>query len=162
MNFEEIINAMEDLVENSWSLPLSGGKSVVDASQILEFIEDIRIAFPEEIKRSRQIIAQRDDIISRAKNEAQSIITAAGAQAQKMVSGQEVYRLAQQKAREIMTTAQNSAKDMRASALHYCDGILEQTEKTLLDVENAMADNLRGSLSAVKETRGNLRHPQQG
>ena len=146
MNFEEIINAMEDMVENSWSLPLSGGKSVVDSSQILEFIEDMRIALPEEIKRSRQIMAQRDDIISRARNEAEAIINAANAQAQKMVSAQEVYRLAQQKANEIVTTAQNSAKEMRVSAIRYCDGLLEQSEETI-----------RSSLNALQETRKTLR-----
>ncbi len=146
MNFEEIINAMEDMVENSWSLPLSGGKSVVDSAQILEFIEDMRIAMPEEIKRSRQIMAQRDDIISRARNEAEAIISAANAQAQKMVSNQEVYRLAQQKANEIVATAQTSAKEMRASAVRYCDGLLEESE-----------DTVRASLAALQETRKNLR-----
>lgn len=146
MNFEEIINAMEDMVENSWSLPLSGGKSVVDSAQILEFIEDMRIALPEEIKRSRQIMAQRDDIITRARSEADAIIAAANAQAQKMVTAQEIYRQAQQKASEIVTSAQNSAKEMRSTAIRYCDGLLEQSEETV-----------RGALGALQETRKNLR-----
>lgn len=146
MNFEEIINAMEDMVENSWSLPLSGGKSVVDSAQILEFIEDMRIALPEEIKRSRQIMAQRDDIIARARSESEAIIAAANAQAQKMVTAQEIYRQAQQKASEIVTSAQNSAKEMRSTAIRYCDGLLEQSEETV-----------RGALGALQETRKNLR-----
>lgn len=146
MNFEELINAMEDMVENSWTLPLSGGKSVVDAQGILEFIEDMRIALPEEIKRSRQIMAQKDDIIARARNEAESIIEAANAQAQKMISSQEIYRQAQQKAHEIVGSAQASAKEMRVSAIRYCDGILEQSE-----------DTVRNSLTALQETRKNLR-----
>ena len=160
MTFEEIINAMEDLVENSWSLPLSGGKSVVDASQILEFIEDLRIAFPDEIKRSRQIISQRDDIVTRAKNEAEAIIGAANTQAQKMVSTQEVYLLAQQKAKEIMATAQNSAKEMRTSAVQYCDSVLEQTEAALVSIQNANNETLHKSVSAVKDTRTKIRHTQ--
>ncbi len=160
MNFEEIINAMEDLVENAWSLPLSGGKSVVDASQILEFIEDLRIAFPDEIKRSRQIISQRDDIVTRAKNEAEAIIGAANTQAQKMVSQQEIYLLAQQKAKEIMTTAQNSAKEMRASAVQYCESVLEQTEAALGSIRNANNETLQKSAAAVKETRSKIRHTQ--
>ena len=160
MNFEEIINAMEDLVENSLSLPLSGGKSIVDANQILEFIEDIRMAFPEEIKRSRQIIAQRDDIVQRAKNEAEAIIKAANMQAQKMVSAQEVYRLAQQRAGEIMTEAQTSAKNMRASATKYCDSMLEQTEQALASINKATQETMQRSVATVRETRANLRHTQ--
>ena len=34
MDFEEILNALEDLVENSWTLPMSGGRTVVDLSLI--------------------------------------------------------------------------------------------------------------------------------
>ncbi len=146
MNFEEIINAMEDMVENSWSLPLSGGKSVVDSSQILEFIEDMRIALPEEIKRARQIMAQRDDIVARARNEAEAIIAAANTQAQKMVSAQEIYRLAQQKANEVVTNAQNQSREMHASVVRYCDDMLSQSEETI-----------RSCYAALQETRKNLK-----
>ena len=41
MDFEEILNALEDLVENSWTLPMSGGRTVVDSSQILEFVKEM-------------------------------------------------------------------------------------------------------------------------
>ena len=40
MDFEEILNALEDLVENSWTLPMSGGRTVVDSAQILEFVKE--------------------------------------------------------------------------------------------------------------------------
>ncbi len=152
-NFEEIINAMEDMVENSWSVPLSGGKSVIDSEKILEFIDDMRTALPEELKRSRQIIAQRDDVISRARNEAEAIIAAANAQAQKMVSSQEVYRLAQQKANEIVTDAQNKSREMAASVANYCDSMLEQCESTLTTAANEVGANV----AAIRETRKNLK-----
>ena len=56
MDFEEILNALEDLVENSWTLPMSGGRTVVDSSQILEFVKEMRLNLPEEIKKSKRII----------------------------------------------------------------------------------------------------------
>lgn len=153
MNFEEIINAMEDMVENSWSLPLSGGKSVVDSEQILEFIEDMRTALPEELKRARQIMAQRDDVISRARREAEDIIATANAQAQKMVSSQEIYRLAQQKANEIVTDAQNKSNEMYNYAINYCDSLLGKTEESI----SASFTDMKSSLDALHETRRNLK-----
>ena len=45
MDFEEILNALEDLVENSWTLPMSGGRTVVDSAQILEFVKEIASRF---------------------------------------------------------------------------------------------------------------------
>lgn len=153
MNFEEIINAMEDMVENSWSLPLSGGKSVVDSEQILEFIEDMRTALPEELKRARQIMAQRDDVINRARKEAEDIIASANAQAQKMVSAQEIYRLAQQKANEIVTDAQTKSNEMYNYTINYCDGLLSKTEESI----SATFGDMKASVDALHETRRNLK-----
>ena len=150
MNFDEIINALEDLVENSWNLPMAGGKSVIDGAQILEFVEDMRMALPEEIKRSRQIMAQRDDIISRAKSEAETVLNAAHTQAKKLVSEQEISKMAQAKAQEIDTNAQNAARETRASALEYCDSLLERCE-----------DALKGGLTSVTETRKNLKRSSE-
>ena len=81
MDFEEILNALEDLVENSWTLPMSGGRTVVDSAQILEFVKEMRLNLPEEIKRSKRIIKERDEIIARARTESEGIITAANVQA---------------------------------------------------------------------------------
>ena len=89
MDFEEILNALEDLVENSWTLPMSGGRTVVDSAQILEFVKEMRLNLPEEIKKSKRIIKERDDIINRARIESDGIITAAQTQAKRMLSQEE-------------------------------------------------------------------------
>ena len=150
MDFEEILNALEDLVENSWTLPMSGGRTVVDSAQILEFVKEMRLNLPEEIKRSKKIIKERDDIVSRAKTEAEGIIIAAQAQAKHLVSEQEVYKSAQIKANEIVANAQSAAKDLRAATVEYCDNVLKKTE-----------DILKKGYDSVAETRRNIRKTEK-
>lgn len=146
MDFEEILNALEDLVENSWTLPMSGGRTVVDSAQILEFVKEMRLNLPEEIKRSKRIIKERDEIISRARSESEGIITAAHVQAKHLVSQEEVYKAAQIKASDIVANAQNAAKELRSATIEYCDNVLKKTEETL-----------KRGYDSITETRKNIR-----
>ncbi len=150
MDFEEILNALEDLVENSWTLPMSGGRTVVDSAQILEFVKEMRLNLPEEMKRSKKIIKERDDIITRARAEAEGIIVAAQVQAKHLVSEQEIYKNAQIKSNEIVANAQSAAKDLRSATIDYCDNVLKKTE-----------DTLKKGYDSIAETRKNIRKSEK-
>lgn len=150
MDFEEILNALEDLVENSWTLPMSGGRTVVDSAQILEFVKEMRLNLPEEIKRSKRIMKERDDIIARARVESDAILTAAQNQAKKLISQEEIYKNAQVKANEVVANAQSAAKELRAATLDYCDNVLKKTEETL-----------RRGFESINETRSNIRKTER-
>ena len=146
MNFTEILDALEDLIENSWTLPMSGGRSVVDSNQVLEFVSDMRLALPEEMKKAKRIVSERDEILRKAKSDSEEIIAAAQAKARHLVSEQEVYKLAQAKANEVVTSAQNASKEMRNATLEYCDNTLKKTEEVL-----------KSGLTGVMETRKKIR-----
>ena len=146
MNLEEILTALEDLVENSWTLPMSGGRSVVDSAQILEFVKEMRLNIPAEIKKSKRILSEREEIIIKAKNEAQAIISSAQAQAKQLMSQEQVYTMAQARAKEIITSAQNDAKELRKASYEYCENVLQKSE-----------DSLRRSLEDVIKLRKNVR-----
>ena len=57
MNIDEILNMIDDMLEEAWSLPFSGGRCVVDAQKVKECIEDIRLNLPGEIKQAKMIVA---------------------------------------------------------------------------------------------------------
>ena len=50
MNIEEILDVLDELLDKAWSLPLTGGRCVVDAERVRELIDDIRLNMPTEIK----------------------------------------------------------------------------------------------------------------
>ena len=43
MSVADLLDKLDDLVDDAWSLPLSGGKTVVDAEKIRDLLDDIRI-----------------------------------------------------------------------------------------------------------------------
>ena len=140
---------MEDLLEDAWNLPMSGGKRVVDTSEMLELITDLRNSMPEEIRLSNEIINKRDRIILQGHEEADLTVQAARAKAEKLVSQEAVYREAQQKAQEIVAQAQLNAKEMKNATVEYCDSILSRT-----------TESLNKSAQAIEETRKSIRKQQ--
>lgn len=146
MKIEEILVAMEDLLEDAWNLPMSGGKRVVSTTELQDLITDLRASLPEEIRRSNEIIAKRDNIILQGREEAELTIATARAKAEKMVSQESVYRDAQQQAQEIIAQAQQNAREMKNATVEYCDSILTRT-----------AESLTKSNAAIEETRKSIR-----
>lgn len=142
MKIEEILVAMEDLLEDAWSMPLSGGKCVVSTVELQEMITDLRASLPEEIRQSNEIIAKRDRIILQGREEAELTINTARAKADKLISQENIYREAQQQAQDIIAQAQQNAKELRNSVVEYCDSILART-----------AESLNKSSAAIEETR---------
>ena len=71
MNIDDILDAMDEMLDRAWNLPLTGGRCVVDAEKVRDLIDDIRLNMPAEIKQAKQIVADRADIISVAKKEAE-------------------------------------------------------------------------------------------
>jgi hypothetical protein len=53
----EYLNRMESIIESSGRLPFSG-KRAIDGIELLELIDRIRIALPEEIRQAETLIAE--------------------------------------------------------------------------------------------------------
>lgn len=160
MKIEEILVAMEDLLEDAWNLPMSGGKRVVDTNELQEMITELRTALPEEIRQSNEIIARRDKIILQGREEAELTIQTARAKAEKLVSQEAIYLEAQQQAQEIVAQAQKNAKEMKNATVEYCDSILSRTAESLNRTSQAMVENLGKSSAAIEETRKSIRKQQ--
>ena len=46
MNVNELLDTIEDALEESASVPLSGGKRIVDVEQIRDYLDEVRAALP--------------------------------------------------------------------------------------------------------------------
>ena len=131
MNIEEILDMLDELLDKSWSLPLSGGRRVVDDEKIRELLDDIRLNLPTEIKQAKAIVADRADIMANAKREADAIVHRAEDRARALIAQEEIVKAAQQKASEILSQAQSKAKELRSASQEFSDDILRQSEESL-------------------------------
>ena len=150
MSIEEILDQLDELIDRSWSLPLTGGRCVVDADKVRELLDDVRLNMPTEIRQAQSIVADRTEIINNAKKEAETIIARAEKRAAALVDQEEIVRQSKNKAAEIAQQAQQQSREMRQSAKDFVDNILKNPEETLA-----------ASLNEVKGTRSAFRQQQQ-
>ena len=146
MNVNELLDTIEDTLEESTSMPLSGGKRLVDVEKVRDSLDDIRANLPGELRQAQQIVNDRAQIVDTANAQAQAIVKKAEERARILVSDAEIVKAAQQRAAEITAAAQSESRTLRQTVTDYCDNMLKTTEEAM--VENA---------AQVKNVRANLR-----
>ena len=153
MNVNELLDTIEDALEESASVPLSGGKRIVDVEQIRDYLDEVRAALPGELRQAQQIVNDRAQIVDSANAQAQAIVKKAEERARILVSDAEIVKAAQQRAAEITSAAQTEARTLRQTVTDYCENMLRTTEDTM--VENAaQVKNIRASLRQNAKKNG--------
>ena len=155
MNVNELLDTIEDALEESANVPLSGGKRIVDVEQIRDYLDEVRAALPGELRQAQQIVNDRAQIVETdsANAQAQAIVKKAEERARILVSDAEIVKAAQQRASEITSAAQTEARTLRQTVTDYCENMLRTTEDTM--VENAaQVKNIRASLRQNAKKNG--------
>lgn len=144
MTLEELLEQFDEVLDNGVKIP--GKKSIVDVEQLRAVIDDIRLNIPGEIKQARGIVADRADIITNAKREADGIIRSAEEKAKAMVAQEEITKLAQERATEIIASAQAKSREMKKAAQDFVDDIMRRAD-----------EGLTANLGEVRKTRAALK-----
>ncbi|MEE0946361.1 MAG: ATPase [Acutalibacteraceae bacterium] len=144
MNLEELLEQFDEVLEGGIKMP--GKKVLVDIEKLRAVIDEIRLNIPNEIKQARGIVTDRANIISNAKQEADSLVRSAEEQAKAKVAEQEITRLAQEKAQEIIANAQAKSREMRKAAQDFVDDIMRRAD-----------EGLTANLGEIRKTRASLK-----
>lgn len=131
MSIENLMDNLEDIMEASWHLPMSGGKTVIDAGEVKRILEDIRLQLPKEILQARKIIEDRTKIIEDAKHEAQNIIKVSEEKIRAMIEKSEIVKNAQTSANNIISEATKQSKEMKLSANKYAQDVMKQLDEVV-------------------------------
>ncbi len=159
MVIDEILDMMDDLLDNASSVPFSVKKSIVDCDKMREYINEIRLNLPPEIKQAKMIVRDRQTIINDANKEAENIVRRAEDKAKVIVSNDEITKAAKAKAVEMVNQAQAKSKEIKNAANKYIDDVLVQAEECL----QANLTDIRKTRQAVKSipTNGQLQKPSK-
>jgi len=149
MNVNDILDSIEDMLERSFSVPLSKGRCVVDADKVSDYLGDIRLNLPKEIKEARHIVTDRNQIISEAKKEAEHIVKNAEERAKRIVNEDSIVKQAQERANEMMTSAHTQSRDVRKAATEFTEKIMSESEEALI----ASVNKIREARSSVKKKK---------
>ena len=153
MNVNELLDTIEDTLEESTSMPLSGGKRLVDVEKVRDYLDDIRANLPGELRQAQQIVNDRAQIVDTANAQAQAIVKKAEERARILVSDAEIMKAAQQRAAEITAAAQSESRTLRQTVTDYCDNMLKTTEEAMVEYA-AQVKNVRANLRQNAKKNG--------
>ena len=138
VSVETMLENLEEVLEEGMSVPLSGGKRMVDVDTARDIIDDIRINMPQEILQAKAIVQDRAQILAKAKKEAEEMVRAAEERARKLLDREEIVRQAEEKAKTILSEANQQATQLRTTVTKYCDNMLATTQEQLQKSFNEM------------------------
>jgi len=140
MDILHLVDRLEELFNESRPIWLTHSV-VVDEDRMLDLIDQMRVAVPEEIKKAQQIIAQRDRILAQAKEEANRTIALARDKAEKQLDDNEIIQAAKLRADEIIEQSQIEAEASQREADKY---ILETLTSLELHLDRMIAQVRNG------------------
>jgi vacuolar-type H+-ATPase subunit H len=130
VDVQERLDELTVLVEDAKSMPLSAS-CIVNRSQVLDIIEEIRQLLPESVYRADELLADREAVVQDGRREADRILAQARATADSLVSEHEVYLTAVEEANALRNEVAAQTQQMRIETDDYIDGKLATFEITL-------------------------------
>ncbi len=128
-----LLDEMEGYLQECNNLPFSS-KVVVNMEVLYEFMADLRMKLPEEVKRSKRIIDERDKLLEEAKQTARAIDAETKEHVEKLLDEHAIRKQAIKEAEELMAKAQAAAEEITDGAYNYVDDLLGQNQQVLHDM----------------------------
>jgi len=153
------LQQFEDMVRDAKSMPLSSS-ALLNRDEVLELIERMKEAIPEEVKQARWVVKDREELLAKARRDAESMVEQARAEQLRMASQEAVVQRAQEEAERIVREAGDDARTLRLEAEDYVDAKLAQLEGALQRIlEEMVASNqaLSRTIDQVRAGRDKLR-----
>lgn len=148
MDILHLVDRLEELFNESRAVPFTRNV-VVDEDKMLDLIDQMRVTIPEEVKKSQQLVSQRDRILAQAQEEANRIVQLAHEKADQLVEREAVVKSAQNRAEQILAQARNDAATTRHDADDYVIDSLQG-----LDAEiTRLGTQVRNGLRKLEEER---------
>ncbi len=136
-----LLERLESQIATGTGVPRTR-KVLVDKDAVLDLIDQLRVAVPEEIHAAKRINAEGERIIEKANEEATRIAARAQEQATFLIGERGLTEAAQAEGRQIISEAMAAADDTRAGADEYAAQILSTLEtevrKALAGIEKGM------------------------
>ncbi len=159
MDLASRIQQLEDLVRDAKSMPLSSS-ALLNRDEVLELIEEMKDALPEEVKQARWVVKDREELLTKARRDAEAMVEQARDEQLRLASHEAVVQRAQEESERIVQDAEADARKLRLEAEDYVDAKLAQLESALQRILEDMIgsnESLSHTIDQVQAGREKLR-----
>ncbi|HEY5572997.1 MAG TPA: hypothetical protein VIK64_08290 [Anaerolineales bacterium] len=130
MDILHLIDRLEELFNESRPIPFTHNV-IVDEDRMLDLIDQMRVAIPEEVKKAQQVLAQKDRILAQAQEEANRTLALAREKSEQLIERDALVQAAQARAEQIVSQIRADAEIQRIEADKYVVDTLRNLEMEL-------------------------------
>ncbi len=145
MDILHLVDRLEELLNQSRPLWFTHNV-IVDEDRMLDLIDQMRVAIPEEVKKAQQLLAQRDRLMAQAQEEANRTIAIAREKSDQLVERDAIVQASQGRAEQVLAQARVDADTIRREADEY---VMETLTRLELEMERSLIQ-VRNGIRAVK------------
>ena len=147
MDILHLIDRLEERFNESRAIPFTHNV-VVDEEKMLDLIDQMRVAIPDEMKNAQQVMAQRDRILAQAQEEANRTLVLAREKGDQLLEKDSIVQNAQTYAEQRATDIIGEADQSRRDADHY---VMETLTHLELELERYL-NQVRNGIHTVQES----------
>ena len=118
MDIMEIVDMMEEAIDKASSVPLTG-KVMVDKDELLDYLQEIRLVYPDELKEAKWVKEERQRILSEAESRAETIQKNAEETQMQLIDEHEITKRAYETANELVNDAQRKSMEIKTDTDQY-------------------------------------------
>lgn len=160
-NIEELITALYDMIQDAKALPLGADKCIIERDRALDMLDELSAQLPGEFKQARTIVQSREELVSQARREAESMIRNARAQADDLVKQENIYQEAKRQCEQMVMDAQARIKELKRVSTDYVDGSLQQAEDAIVKALGELRETRSRFIAVSGSAQGQTQMPQQ-
>jgi len=137
-----LIDRLEELLNESRPFPFTHNV-LVDEDRMLDLIDQMRVAIPEEVKKAQQVLAQRDRMLAQAQEEANRTLAIAREKSEQLVERDAIVQAAQTRADQLIAQARGDIEIIRHDADNYVMESLTRLEVELDRILTQVRNGIR-------------------
>jgi len=153
MDILHLIDRLEELFNESRAIPFTHNV-IVDEEKMLDLIDQMRVAIPDEVKKAQQVLTQRDRILAQAQEEANRTLALAREKVDQLTERDSIAQSAQIRAEQIAAQATLEAEQTRRDADNY---VIETLTRLEMELERYL-NQVRNGIMTLRESQ---KEPEQ-
>jgi len=134
MDILYLVDRLENLIAGSRRMPLLN-QIMLKEPDILNIIEQMRTAIPDEIKQSRRIIQEKERILAQAQADASALLSRAREESERAMNREGLLRAAEDRSQDMVRQAEEKAEQLKIEADAYVAETLRALREHLSSIE---------------------------
>jgi hypothetical protein len=137
-----LLDQLEEVLGGGSHLPLTS-RTLVDEQEILDILDQIRVAIPDEIKAARRLTQERDQVLADARAEADRLVHEADAHVEARLAEHHLVRAAEVRAAEIEERALAETERMRRETEAYAYRVMQRLREQVAQISSTVERGLQ-------------------